>query len=1307
MTLFWVLFTHQLVVSQNESSSPSTVIEVWKDRFIPFKSRGQHKEARDLFEQGRYEAASQKYVDLLEKHRSELGEQNSTVLTWKTHLAYSLCELERFEESKQLYEELLDYWTAEAGVDSGEALVIASRLGWVYLQLDQDAIGERYIQYAYEKSIEVYGVRSPHVIIPIENMALLKYNNGQVQSAIQMLTDLLDLQEKTLGESHYDSYETRYNLGVFHYLNSDFEKAGRLLESTYAFYQDEELLDTQIGIYTMVYLGGLYEHIEQYTDAIEVYSALNQIISEGPDTMEDYVGYMLYLPNLYHSIGEFQKCIDVYIQMLTQSLTTDSYIRGLINFKLAMAHLSLHQYSNAEIHLLQAESLVELTEWELWSDIHNNLGKVYYATADYSKAYEMFRELLDNQEHVMGLHHPDTFSTRYNLAFCLEQQNKDEEATQILENLLYDEIHHYGEFHRDVFDTRIKLLGSLGTEESIVEGERLLSEQIEHLGSTDESLLYTYDKLSKSYLSSLDFQKAEEYYWLAHSIVKLYHGETSPLTLESKSQLAKIYRVKGDVKASEKVLLEIIETQKIVLGEVHPDTLESIHSLVMLYNTQGRYAESEMLALDLLEKRRMTLGRSHKDTLSTLNNLGYLYLRQGRYKESLDILYDLLWTQEAKLGPENLSVLITKNNIASNYMGINRPHSALELMLEIYEIQLETKGKRDSATLRTINNLGEIYKTLQKYEESEYFLVEALNIYTDLFGPEHPKTIQANHNLGGLFFELSEIEKANRLYNELIPMAERVLGEDHPDTLMYYQSKAFLMVHMGDIQQALHYNRKSLKAEEQLIERNLYGSQTAIEDFIQLFRKSSNTMYALHLDKSPNDLETRAFAFEAVLKKKGRIQDAQARINASIRSSDNKQVQSLLIGLNDKKREEARLLQSQFQDGYTSAYQLDSIRKDIADLQRQLSVLTKDEGGPVRDISIQKVQAKLPQGGLLLEFVTYRPPSVNVEDVSREDELAVFALSSTGDLTAKKLGTVQSISKLIKFFQQTRHSSIGKQLFSKLIEPILPTNGQYEHLLISPDGLLNVIPFEALQNANGEMLIDNFDISYLSTGRDILRNNDMLPEDLSVPVVIANPMYSTRDDQVALPATQFEADVLKQLYPSASIYTQSQATVQRLSSIKKPQFLHIATHGFFEEDDPNNRLDNNPMTRSGLILAGTHDEEDVTRMLASEAVTLDLDGTELVVLSACESGLGKAENGEGVYGMRRALALAGAKSQLVSLWSVDDDATAYFMESFYTKLKEGKGKAVAMKETKLEMRSIEMWENPKYWAAFVLTGDWK
>ena len=357
-----------------------------------------------------------------------MGERNPNVLIWKKHLAYSLCELGRLEESTQLFEELFEYWTTEAGADSIETLVITSRLGWVYLQSGQGSIGERYIRYAYEKSIEIYGAKSVQAMIPIENMTFLKYNNGQMAEVIQMLTDLLVMQEEILGETHYDSYETRYNLGVFHFLNSDFEGARPFLESTYSFYRDQGMLDTQIGIYTMTYLGDLYEQMEQETDAIQVYRTLNQVVSEGGDTFEDYVQYMLYLPSLYHRMGEFQKCVEVYVQILTQDLTTDPYIRGLTNFRLAMVHMSLHQYSDAERHLLQAESLVDLTDWELWTDIHNSLGKVYFAKANFSKAHEVFRELLDNQDHVIGLQHPDAFSTRYNIAFCLEKLNKDTEA---------------------------------------------------------------------------------------------------------------------------------------------------------------------------------------------------------------------------------------------------------------------------------------------------------------------------------------------------------------------------------------------------------------------------------------------------------------------------------------------------------------------------------------------------------------------------------------------------------------------------------------------------------------------------------------------------------------------------------------------------------------------------------------------------------------------------------------------------------------------------------------------------------------
>ena len=169
---------------------------------------------------------------------------------------------------------------------------------------------------------------------------------------------------------------------------------------------------------------------------------------------------------------------------------------------------------------------------------------------------------------------------------------------------------------------------------------------------------------------------------------------------------------------------------------------------------------------------------------------------------------------------------------------------------------------------------------------------------------------------------------------------------------------------------------------------------------------------------------------------------------------------------------------------------------------------------------------------------------------------------------------------------------------------------------------------------------------------------------------------------------------------------QEEATLENLRAIDSPEFLHIATHGFYISDNPQSLADNNPMTRSGLVLAGANDNQS-NHLLASEAATLDLDGTKLVVLSACESGLGQAANGEGVYGMRRALALAGSKSQVMSLWPVRDEATAVFMTGFYGRVKAGVPLAQAIRETKQEMRDSEEWSAPVYWAPFVLAGDWR
>jgi CHAT domain-containing protein len=226
-----------------------------------------------------------------------------------------------------------------------------------------------------------------------------------------------------------------------------------------------------------------------------------------------------------------------------------------------------------------------------------------------------------------------------------------------------------------------------------------------------------------------------------------------------------------------------------------------------------------------------------------------------------------------------------------------------------------------------------------------------------------------------------------------------------------------------------------------------------------------------------------------------------------------------------------------------------------------------------------------------------------------------------------------------------------------------------------------------------------------------------------------------------LEGTKLEADTIAPLLPNVTLLTQSQATENALKQLQSPSILHIATHGFFLQDvecipasdtrgdsfstpativpeyvgkrkqvcRPTPSNTENPLLRSGLALAGfnprTSGKEDGV-LTALEAAGLNLYGTQLVVLSACETGLGDVNNGEGVYGLRRAFVTAGAESQLMSLWKVDDYGTSELMSLYYKRLQNGEGRGEALRQVQLEMMQAPAYQHPYYWASFIFSGDW-
>jgi hypothetical protein len=324
----------------------------------------------------------------------------------------------------------------------------------------------------------------------------------------------------------------------------------------------------------------------------------------------------------------------------------------------------------------------------------------------------------------------------------------------------------------------------------------------------------------------------------------------------------------------------------------------------------------------------------------------------------------------------------------------------------------------------------------------------------------------------------------------------------------------------------------------------------------------------------------------------------------------------------------------------------------------------------------------------------------------------------------------------------------GIELRRVLFDPLVPALGGCRRLFLAPDGDLCRLPFEVLPVGAVRRLIDDYRLSYLGVGRDVLRFGVKTPGEPASPLVVADPDFDLGTAGALIPAgepgpcgrqsraldpSKLHFDPLpgtrtegKHIAARLGVqpWLNGTALEGRLKTFPSTRILHIATHGFFLEDqkrDPDQdllgmgRLSHaleNPLLRSGLVLAGANtwlrDEplppEAEDGILTAEDVSgLDLLGTELVVLSACETGLGTVQIGEGVFGLRRAFMLAGARTLVMSLWKVPDRQTQELMEDFYQRILADEARSEALRLAQLAMKA--KYPEPLYWGAFICQGD--
>jgi CHAT domain-containing protein len=418
-------------------------------------------------------------------------------------------------------------------------------------------------------------------------------------------------------------------------------------------------------------------------------------------------------------------------------------------------------------------------------------------------------------------------------------------------------------------------------------------------------------------------------------------------------------------------------------------------------------------------------------------------------------------------------------------------------------------------------------------------------------------------------------------------------------------------------------------------------------------------------------------------------------------------------------------------------------------------------------IELAAVQKMIPADARLIEIVNYQPldskAPYSLKPVYPPRRYAAYVAGSKGDPTLVELGDAKTIDQAVEKFRKAVSDpdndgavDLGRALYDLTLAKIVPHLGGATNLLIAPDGSLNLVPFAALADEKRQFLIKKYTFTYPTSGRDLLRLklstkaqgggmvfadpsfDSTAPSPTPSPSPSGGPGGGTRGRRSAdlrgmnwqpLPGTSQEADAVGKTMAGLKILRGADATEGAVKEVRGPRILHLATHGFFLPDEappatgadagaaaapgvgvpaaasgPNRE---NPLLRSGLALAGANklrsgDEDGI--LTAMEASGLDLWGTKLVVLSACETGVGTVTNGEGVYGLRRALVIAGAESLVTTLWQVDDLATRDLMTGYYRKLAAGKGRSAALHDTQLELAAQPKYAHPFYWASFLAAG---
>ncbi len=1011
---------------------------------------------------------------------------------------------------------------------------------------------------------------------------------------------------------------------------------------------------------------------------------------------------------------------------------------------------------NYDVLLSAEEELVgfaQPTQDTLTALVYSWLAESHAVQGDPLKAYQYYQDEFALRQKIQPKEAYDYGSIVYNLAsFAMDMGNYQESERLFLE-LVNEDKKKYGTKSEEYAQTVKNLAELYKNTGRYKDAENTLRRLMREAGEKNPQYPSIVTNLAMLYTTTGEFSKSEKTFTRALGLIENGVGSASADYVVALANLSFLYQSAGRYSDAEQTLTDAVA----ILDRLQGENTE-VRSLVVnymgivkrrlgLYDDAVRYLQ-ESLALDA-----ELFGEDSPNYAFSLDALGLAYTYQGKHAEAIATFQKALEIIAALMGEESFDYSFTQANLALAYINDGQLDVALNTMTNVLKTDQKVLGEDHPDYANSVHDMGNLYFKRQNLAEAERYFAESLRIRIKAIGATHPKYAETTNKLATLKWAQRDTKAAEALYKETfanffgqINTFFPILSEDEKSTFYYTKlRKAFEEFNSFAVEQ---------NKENPALTGDMYNFQLATKGLILY---ATNKVRESILNSGDSTLINK---FGDWISQKEQIARLYSASDEEIETR-NRKIDSLTQLANTLEKElstaSAAFANTFVQKDYTWQNVRDQLKPGEAAVEIvRFREFKPDSSGFFTD--------EVYYAALIVRHDTQTQPDIviirngnNMENrylanyrnairykIEEDHSYGLFWKPIANKLTGVKKvyfspdGVYNQIS-----IYSLRNPATERYTLDEIAIQIVTNT---KDLIDSPagsspalkDGKAMLIGYPNYHKGSfEEMIAQTTTTGDMASAADVrgtrgTRGSAPAEENTRGGVSRGLPRgirgnlnrYINSNDLLALlPGTKVEVEKISSLYASANqnsdIVLGDSAVESSIKEVKSPKTLHIATHGFFLEN-PNadeavdTKYVQNPLLRSGLIFAGansylasgeisnnTGNEDGI--LTAYEAMNLSLEGTDLVVLSACETGLGTVQNGEGVYGLQRAFKIAGAKSMIMSMWTVDDDATQELMTTFYqTWLKTGdKHGSFITAQRELKKKYPE----PYYWGAFIMIGD--